>query len=101
MDPITNMWKKAGYNPPKITSGLNGETGEQFLVLEDDSTIIRLMDKNGNIFVVAAFRCTVNKSADGRKYYLCGNPMHPVTCSKLENPRDKFALDQLKPFVFP
>lgn len=101
MDPIVDMWEKEGYKSPKITSGVNGETSEQFLVLEDDSTIIRLMNKNGQIFVVAGFRCQVKKSPDGRKYYLCGNPMHPVTCSKLDNPRDRFAVDKLKPIIFP
>ena len=101
MNPIAKMWKDGNFKPPLITSGINENTREQFIVVDDDSTIIRTMNQNGQIFVVAGFRCSIKTAPDGRKYYLCGNPMHPVTCSKINNPRDKFAVNTIKPIIFP
>ena len=95
-----SIWKSGKNTPPKIGFGVSTDSGEQFIVLEDDSTVIRLMNKKGQIFVVAAFRCQQQTSADGRKYYSCDSPIHPVTCSKLVNDRDIFALKKLKPVFF-
>lgn len=85
---------------PKYNFAANSETGEQYIVIEDGGTIMRLMNSKGQIYVVAAFRCKVATASNNQKYYSCGVPMHPVTCSKLVEPRDLIALEQIKPRVF-
>jgi len=82
---IENEWKKSKLQPPKILRAQNN-SGEKYLVIEDDSTIFKLINKSGQIYVVAAFRCQIIQN----KYYLCGDPIHPISCSKIDNPRERF-----------
>jgi hypothetical protein len=83
---IANEWKKSGFTAPKVMTAYNN-SGEKFIVIEDDTTIIKLINKNGQIYVVAAFRCQYDKT---RNAYLCGDPIHPISCSKIDNPKERF-----------
>ena len=87
---MQDKWKKSGFRMPKVMLARNENSGESFIVVEDDSTIFKLMNKTGHIFVVAGFRCKLESDQNG-SYYSCGDPMHPISCSKLEHPKEKFA----------
>ena len=99
MDEIKELWNIKKLAAPNITQALNKEGNEHFIVIDDDSTIIRMMNSKGQIYVVAGFRCKILTSRDGRKYYSCDEPLHPVTC-KIENIRDRFVLEHIKPKLF-
>lgn len=83
---LESQWKKSGMNPPKVMRAASN-SGEKYLVIEDDSTIFKLINKSGQIYVVAGFRCKLNKIGNE---YLCGDPIHPISCSKIDNPRERF-----------
>jgi hypothetical protein len=87
---MQEAWKKSGFRRPKVLLAVNENSGENFIVVEDDSTIFKLMSRGGHIFVVAGFRCTLQQDKNG-SYYTCSDPMHPISCSKLEHPKEKFA----------
>lgn len=87
---METRWEKSGFKKPKVLIAVNVNSGEKFIVVEDDSTIYKLMNRTGHIFVVAKFRCSLQHDKTG-SYYSCSDPMHPISCSKLEHPREKFA----------
>ena len=87
---METRWKKSGFKAPKVLLAINENSGENFIVVEDDSTIFKLLNKTGHIFVVAGFRCKLEQDKNG-SYYSCSDPMHPISCSKLEHPKEKFA----------
>ena len=96
MEEIRNLWVKGGYTPPTITIAYN-EEAELFLVLSDESTIIRLMNIKSKIYAVAKFRC---KSDEAKTYYVCGNPMHIISCTKtLETDKEKYAAGTVLPYL--
>ena len=87
---MQERWKKSGFKVPKVLLAINENSGENFIVVEDDSTIFKLLNKTGHIFVVAGFRCKLEQDKNGL-YYSFSDPMHPISCSKLEHPKEKFA----------
>jgi len=99
-DPIRDIWIKGKLDPPSVTLALNKETNQSYIVIEDDSTIIRLMNSRGHIYVVAKFRCEILTDSNGTVYYYCSEPIHPITCSKIEGNRDRYVLDNIKDEVF-
>jgi hypothetical protein len=92
---MESVWRKAGFEAPNILTAINEKTGERFIVIEDDSTIIKLMNKRGQTYAVAAFRCEV-KQDKNNEYYACGEPLHAIGCSKVEGARDRFVFDTLR-----
>lgn len=100
MDPVRQLWSQAVFKskivPPKILYATNA-SGENFIVLEDHGTIFRIMNKQGQVFMVAGFRCTVDPMT---KTYICNNPLHIVSCTKYNNEVDRYAHDVILPMVF-
>lgn len=95
-------WQTSGFNIPKVLYAVNKKSGETYLVIEDDSTIFRFINKQGQIYVVAAFRCSKNSSPqflNGTPFYTCDDILHPITCSKLENPKDKFVVERIQLYL--
>lgn len=89
---LEKVWKKSGFEIPKVLRAINPKTKDEYLVIEDRGTIIKLMDNSGNFYLVAAFRCS---NRDGY-YYINSDPIHPISCSKLKDPKDIFASNSLK-----
>ena len=98
-DPIKQIWQAGKLEPPKVSLALEKESSQQFIVIDDNSTIVRLMNQTGQVYLVAGFRCEKLTDKKGMTYYSCGLPMHPVTC-KLEGTRDLFAYNNIKPRLF-
>ena len=66
---IERLWKKGNLKIPKIVIAENAKSGETYLVIEDDSTIYKLINKTGQIYVVAGFRCKVLINERNERYY--------------------------------
>lgn len=95
MEGIRTLWSNGGYQVPDINVAYN-EEGELFLVLSDNTTIIRLMNIKGKIYAVAKFRCQTD---DAKTYYLCGKPMHIISCTTYTNEKDKYSFETVLPYV--
>ena len=100
MDPIRQLWSQAkfgsAFDPPKILYAYN-KTGEKYIVISDDSTIHRIMNGRGQVFMVAHFRCVPDAN---NKYYTCDDPMHIISCTKYTADEDQYANDVIRPAVF-
>ena len=84
-------WKKGKLKPPKVFRAFNVNSRERYLVVDDDSSIFKLINKSGQVYVVAAFRCQIVRNSDTQElFYSCNDPIHPISCSKNENVREKF-----------
>ena len=95
-------WKESGFSIPKVLYAVNSKSGETYLVVEDDSTIFKLMNKTGQFYMIAGFRCQVFSSPEflnNTPFYSCENVMHPISCSKIEIPKDKFVYEKLKEYL--
>lgn len=99
MDKLIAAWKQANFPPPSIFYAVNAKNGDTYLVLEDDSTIYRLINKLGQIYVIASFRCDIVSLPtfmNGTSFYSIHDPvLHTVMCSKVESSRDRFAVNNL------
>lgn len=85
-------WKNSGIAViPKIFLAENEKSKEKYVVVDDHSTIIRMIGRNGQVYVVAAFRCEVKKNKGAIPFYSCKEPIHVIGCSKLDDPKDIFA----------
>ncbi len=83
-------WKKRNLKAPRVLRAFNVNSKEKFLVVDDDSSIFKLMNKSGQVYVVAGFRCQAVRDETNQLIYSCTEPIHPISCSKNENPREKF-----------
>ncbi len=92
---IRQYWLNNNFQPPTAPLLFHIKTRQLFLVIDDSTTIFRLMDSLGNIFGMAAMRCALNPDT---QTYECDGPMYILTCRY--NPRDRFALDNIAPRVF-
>ena len=107
--PISVNWKnwvaknKRDQLLPEVYYAVNSKNGDTYLVIEDNSSIYRLMNKAGQIYVIAGFRCekvSSSKFLSNTPFYSIRDPiLHPVTCSKLESSRDKFVLELLSKYL--
>ena len=65
MDPVRQLWSRAvfraKFTPPTVLYAFN-KAGERFIVISDNSTIYRIMNRQGQVFMVAHFRCTKDPS---------------------------------------
>lgn len=100
---MDEIWKEAGFDAPKVSYAVNPNNGDTFLVIEDNSTIYRLVNSSGIIYVIAKFRCkkvTDPDFMDGTPYYNIEDPiMHVVLCSKIDSDKDKFAIELSKEYL--
>lgn len=98
-DEITKLWREANFTPPNVNYAVNSLNGDTYLVIEDDSTIYRLINSSGQIYVIAGFRCDRISSKEfrnGEPFYSIKVPvLHFVMCSKIDSSRDRFAIDSL------
>ena len=96
---ISSLWSKAKFTPPSVNYAVNSKNGDTYLVIEDDSTIYRLINKTGQIYVIAGFRCdkvSISTFRNGEPFYSITDPvLHFVMCSKIDSSRDRFAIDYL------
>ena len=84
-------WRASGITAiPKVFLAENEKSKEKYIVVDDHSTIIRMVGRNGQVYMVAGFRCETKKGPNG-PYYSCKEPIHVIGCSKLDDPRDVFA----------
>jgi hypothetical protein len=101
MDPVRQLWSQANFRakftPPNILYAFN-KTGEKFIVINDHKTIYRIMNAQGQVFMVAHFRC---KKDPNNQYYTCDDPIHIVSCTKYTMDEDQYANDVIIPAVFP
>ena len=101
MDPIQQAWARGNFKgsfvPPTVYHAFN-MNNERFLVISNTSTIFRLMNKLGQVFMIAHFRCTLDPT---RQYYVCKNPMHIVSCRTYTLEQDQYAADVIRPLIFP
>jgi len=91
-DEIRQIWKQHGLDSPIITLASNNN--DLYIVIDDNSSIIRLMDRYGNIFGVAANRCLKKNNI-----YNCNQPIDQLTCKNLKT-RDRFVYETILPLVF-
>ena len=96
-DPIKTIWIQGGYQSPNITLAVSKRTGEQYIVVDDSTTITRLMNLAGQIYMVASFRCQPTRDQTGREYYTCGDPIHPNFCSGYTRQSYRFVADNILP----
>lgn len=101
MNPVRQLWSQAKFRtqftPPNILYAFN-KTGERFIVINDHSTIYRIMNSQGQVFMVADFRCVKEPN---NQYYTCDDPMHIISCTKYTTDQDQYANDVIRPVVFP
>jgi uncharacterized protein YpiB (UPF0302 family) len=100
MDPIRQLWNQAKFKtkftPPNILYAFN-KTGERFIVLDDHRTIFHIMNSQGQIFVIAHFRCVKDPT---NQYYICDDPMHIISCTKPDTEVEQYANDVIRVAVF-
>lgn len=100
MDPIRQLWNQAKFRtqftPPNILYAVN-KRGERFIVIDDHRTIFKIMNKQGQVFVIAHFRCVKDPS---NQQYICDEPMHIISCTKPETEVEQYANEVIKPQVF-
>lgn len=101
MDPIRQLWTqakfRAKFTPPNVPYAFN-KTGERFIVISDHGTVYRIMNRQGQSFMVAHFRCVKDPT---NQYYTCSDPIHIVSCTKYTQDEDQYAHDVILPVVFP
>jgi uncharacterized protein YpiB (UPF0302 family) len=100
MDPVRQLWNKAkfktNFTPPNILYAFN-KSGERFIVLDDHRTIFRIMNSQGQVFVIAHFRCVKDTN---NQYYTCDEPMHIISCTKQDTDIEQYANNIIRPVVF-
>ena len=100
MDQVRELWSQTNFGSPfvvpKILYAFN-KTGEKFIVINDNSSIHRLMNGRGQVFMVAHFRCVPDAN---NQYYICDDPMHIISCTKYTTEEDRYASDVIRPVVF-
>lgn len=99
-DPVRKLWLQAkfesNFKPPNILYAFD-KNNEKFVVISDNSSIYRLINSKGQVYVVAHFRCTKDPN---NKYYICDEPMHIISCKKHSHEEDQYANDVILPVVF-
>lgn len=99
MDPIRQLWSQAkfrtSFNPPKILYAFD-RNNERYIVINDHSSIYRIMNARGQVFLVAHFRCQRDPSG---QFYRCDDPLHIISCSKHELEEEKYAQDEILPML--
>lgn len=100
---MEKLWKKAGFQPPNVSYAVNSQNGDTFLVIEDDSTIYRLINKDGLIYVIAGFRLEKTRDKNflnGTPFYNIKDPvLHIVLCSKVESEKDRYAIELAEEYL--
>ena len=100
MDPIRQLWSQAKFNtsfvPPNILYAYDSNN-EKFIVISDNTTIYRIMNNRGQVFMIANFRCIVDPN---KQFYRCGEPMHIISCTKYSLEDEQYANDVIRPNVF-
>jgi hypothetical protein len=97
MDPIRQLWSQAKFRttfiPPKILYAFD-RNNERYVVISDHSSIYRIMNARGQVFLVAHFRCV--KEPNGQ-FYNISEPLHIISCTKHELDEEKYAQDVILP----
>ena len=100
MEKVRQLWNQAkfgsSFTPPKTLQAVDGN-GERYIVINDNSTIYRLMNGRGQVFMVAHFRCVPDEN---NQYYTCNGPMHIISCTNYSTEEDQYANDVIKPIFF-
>ena len=103
MDPVRQLWSQARFNtpftPPKVLYAYDSNN-EKFIVISDNTTIYRIMNNRGQVFMIASFRCVHTKDANNKEFYRCGEPMHIISCTKYSAEEEQYANDVIRPNVF-
>ena len=100
MDQVRQLWSQARFNTPFVLPNVlyaYDSNNEKFIVISDNTTIYRIMNNRGQVFMIANFRCT--KDASGQ-FYRCGEPMHIISCTKYSAEDEQYANDVIRPNVF-
>ncbi len=96
-DNIASLWYQTSFDIPSVY--LLYSDGTYFAVIEDDTSIIRMMDQNGRIYATLRKRCRLAKPdiSVGDKVYVC-DKVTPILCSHGEGPgneKDRFVFDNI------
>lgn len=100
MDQVRQIWDQANFGTNFVTPNVlyaYNQSGEKFIVIDDHSTIYRLMNQQGKVFMVAHFRCIKDQQ---NQHYICGDPFHIISCKKYDQDQDQYAYDRIIPIVF-
>ena len=99
---MEELWEKGGFESPNVSYAVNSQNGDTYLVIEDNSTIYRLINKEGLIYVIAGFRLKKTRSKDflnGTPFYNIKDPvLHIVLCSKVDE-RDRYAIELAEEYL--
>ena len=94
---ITQLWSQTNFGykfvPPKVLTAFN-KSNERFIVINDHGSVYRVMNQQGQVFMVAHFRCTVDPA---NTYYICKDPFHIISCTKYDRAEDQYAYDVIRP----
>ncbi len=98
LNSVRDLWNQAKlrstFRPPKLLY-LYNTAGEKFIVIQDHDTIFRVMNRRGQVFMVAHFRCTQKDD-----HYRCDGPIHIISCTKYDTEEDQYAFDKILPKAF-
>ena len=94
---IKKVWTDGGYEAPNIIMGINESSKEKYIVIKDDSSIYRMMNFKGEVYMIAGFKCKVVKDDNGLEYYECTDSFHPISCSSYTNKKDAYGNDNIIP----
>jgi hypothetical protein len=90
---IIEEWNMTGFQPPQVPVAVN-QRGDKFLVIQDNSSLIKIIDSAAKIYMVSKKNCKI-KIDNNIVYYECSEPTHLTSCTKPENDREKFAIEVL------
>ena len=90
---IRKLWFLGGYQSPQIP--LLVKESQIFVVIDDSTSICRLLDRYGTLLAVSKLSCSPNPQYS---YYLCNSPLFILNSKYSE--RDQFAMDSILPIVF-
>lgn len=95
MNEMRRLWQNGNITPPKILFAFDNAK-ERYIVLKDNSTIFRIMNSKGKVYMVANFRCRIEGNGT---YYVCDDPLHIVSCRGYTNELDKYANSVILKYV--
>ena len=99
MDPVQQLWEQANFKTKftifTVLYAFN-KNMERFIVIDNSGSIFRFMNKRGQVFMIAHFRCKIDST---QRYYMCDEPMHIVSCSRYTLEPDKYAFEVILPAI--
>ena len=87
------IWKDSKFVPPSIPILIHKTSSEIFAVIDDQSTVYRLLDQFGNIIALVPSSSSIKKST----YWSDGQS---VLLNCRYSPKDQFVYNNIRPIIF-